>query len=328
MAAVKLSIAMATGNTCVLKPPSIDSLSALKLAEFIAELDIPAGVVNVITGPGGTVGEALASHKDVDLVAFTGSCSTGKRIMELASRTVKRVQLELGGKNPVIVMDDADIDTAAAASVSSQYYNVGQICASPGRFYIHEKVHDEFLEKFVSRAKKLIVGDPNDMKTQIGPVVSAEHRGSVESFIESGIKEGARLVLGGKRPVEPPLNRGYFVTPTVFAGVKQTMTISREEIFGPVACFMEPFSSEEEVIDLANDNIFGLAASVWTKDVARGIRMAEKLCAGTVTINKAFMLEPQVPWGGIKESGFGKDSSKYGLEDFTQLKVISLDTNK
>jgi acyl-CoA reductase-like NAD-dependent aldehyde dehydrogenase len=198
----KLPAILAAGNTCVIKPPSIDSLSALKLAEILEKLDIPHGVVNVITGPGGTVGEALASHRDVNMVAFTGSCEVGKRIMELASQTVKRLQLELGGKNPVIILDDADLDMAVASGVRGQTFNCAQVCASPGRFYVHENLYDAFVEKFVDGMKKIVVGDPANEKTQMGPVVSAEHRARIEGFIKSGIDEGAKLVLGGKRPTK------------------------------------------------------------------------------------------------------------------------------
>lgn len=326
MVAAKLSVSLSLGNTCVVKPASITSLSTLKLGEILEKLDLPAGIVNIITGPGSTVGEALSTHPDVGLIGFTGSCETGKRIMELASRSIKRVQLELGGKNPVIVLEDADVDTAAEKSVSAQLENTGQVCASPGRFYVHTRVYDEFLEKFISGANKFIVGSPDEKETQIGPVVSAEHRDHIEKLIKRGIEEGANLVLGGKRPTTPPLDKGYYVMPAVFTGVKQSMTIAREEIFGPVACFMEPFSSDDEVIELANDNAFGLSAYVWTRDTAKGLRFADRICAGTVRINKSGGPMDEVPWGGFKESGIGKDGSKYGLEDFTQLKVISVDT--
>ena len=318
----KLSAILAVGNTCVIKPPSIDSLSALKLAEILSKLDIPQGVVNVITGPGGIVGEALSSHLDISMVAFTGSCEVGKRIMELASKTVKRVQLELGGKNPVIVLDDADIDMAVSTGVMQQVMNCGQVCGSPGRFYVHEKVYSEFVEKFVAGMKKVVVGDPADEKTQMGPVVSAEHRDRIEGFIKSGIDEGAKLVLGGKRPTKPPLDKGYFVMPTVFTNVKQNMTIAREEIFGPVACIMEPFSSDEEVITKANDNTFGLRASVFSKDRARVLRFANDLQAGTINSNNS--RGGELPWGGFKESGLGKERGKWGLYEFSQLKVVTV----
>ncbi len=317
VAAMKLSQAMTVGNTCVVKPPSIDSLEILKLAEILEKLGIPPGVVNVITGPGSSVGEALAAHPGVDLIGFTGSCDTGKRIMSLASQSMKRIQLELGGKNPVIVLKDANVEMAATRSVMVQYFNAGQVCGAAGRFYIHEKIYDEFVDKFVSGTKQLTVGNPSDAGTLMGPLVSAEHRTSVEKLIKSGLDEGARMVLGGKAP----LDKGYFVMPTVFTDVKQNMTIAREEIFGPVACIMERFSSEDEVIDLANDNTFGLCATVWTRDNAKAMKFADRLAAGTVWINHEGALAPEMPWGGFKESGFGKEGSKYGLEDFTRLKM-------
>lgn len=328
MVLTKLATSLAMGNTCIVKPPSINSLSALKVGEILAKLDIPPGVINFVTGSGSTVGEALVTDPRVGLVAFTGSCETGKRIMELASRTVKRLQLELGGKNPVIVLEDADLDGAVGRGVGSQCFNTGQVCASPGRFYVHEKLYDEFVEKFMAGAKKVVVGNPTDPKTSMGPVVSAEHRDKVERHIQSGIEEGAKLVLGGERPTEPPLDKGYYVMPTVFTNVKQNMKIAREEIFGPVACIMEPFSSEDEVIDLANDNTFGLCATVWTKDRAKAIRFANELQAGVIFVNGSSGAGTEFPWGGFKESGIGKEGSKYGLQDYSQVKVVALDISQ
>ena len=270
----KLGPALALGNTCVIKPPSINSLTALKLAEIIEKLELPPGTVNVITGPGGTVGEALASHRGVDMVAFTGSSETGKTIMSLASVTVKRLQLELGGKNPAIILDDADINAAANGMAKQQTNNSGQICGSPGRFYVHEKVYDEFLEKFTVAMKKFVMGDPLDPKTELGPLVSAQHRDRVEAYIQSAVDEGAKVILNGKRPTTPPMNKGYYVLPTIITGITPQMKVAREEIFGPVACFMEPFKSDEEVIALSNDNVYGLTSWVWTTDMARGMRFA------------------------------------------------------
>ncbi|MBN1192018.1 MAG: aldehyde dehydrogenase [Dehalococcoidales bacterium] len=323
MVCMKMSIALGTGNTCIVKPPSIDSLAALKLAEVMSELDIPQGTVNFVTGPGSIVGEELAAHPDVNLVAFTGSCETGKRIMELASRNVKRIQLELGGKNPVIVLEDADVDAAIGKCVFGQYMNTGMVCASPGRFYVHKNRYDEFVEKFVAGSKNVVTGDPADEKTTMGPVVSAEHRDRVEGFIKSGIEQGAKLVLGGQRPTAPPLNKGYYVLPTVFTHVKQSMTIAREEIFGPVACIMEPFSTAEEAIRLANDNTFGLSAGIYSADMNNLIRYANDLQAGTVWLNDIMSVGGGLPWGGFKESGVGKEGSKYGLEEYTQRKVVA-----
>ena len=325
MIAEKLAPALALGNTCIIKPPSIDSLIALKLAELLDTVGLPPGTVNVVTGPGSTVGEALASHRGVDMVAFTGSCETGKEIMTLAGNTVKRLQMELGGKNPVIILDDADVSTAATALVRFQFSNSGQVCAAPGRFYVHEKVYDEFLEKFTTATKKMVVGDPNEEKTEIGPLVSAEHRNKVEGYIKSAVDEGAKIILGGERPLTPPINKGYFVMPTIITGVTQKMKVAKEEIFGPVACFMEPFNSDEKVIESANDTTFGLAAYIWTRDAARGMRLANSLSVGTVWLNNSVSMGPELPWGGYKESGFGKEGSLYGLYEYTNLKRVHVD---
>ena len=321
----KLAPALTVGNTCIIKPPSIDSLQALKFGELLDTLGLPPGTVNIITGPGSTVGEGLASHPGVDMVAFTGSCETGKTIMALASQTVKRLQLELGGKNPVIILDDADVNTAVFSMLMFQFANSGQICAAPGRFYVHEKVYDEFLAKVTAAAKKMVGGDPNDEKTQMGPLVSAEHRDKVEGYIQSAIDEGAKLVLGGKRPTAPPMNKGYYVVPTIFTNVTQKMKIAREEIFGPVVCIMEKFNSDEKVIEMANDTTFGLTSYVWTRDTARGIRFANEIQAGTVVLNNSGSGGPELPWGGYKESGIGKEGSLYGLYDYTNLKRIHVD---
>jgi acyl-CoA reductase-like NAD-dependent aldehyde dehydrogenase len=324
MICAKMGYALAVGNTCIVKPPSVDSLVTLKLGEILEKLDIPSGAINIITGPGGSVGEAIATHPGIDLISFTGSSETGKTIMAAASATLKRLTLELGGKNPFIVLEDADLGAAVAKGVFSSYANTGMICASPGRYYIHESLYNEFADRFVETAKKIVVGDPNDMRTEMGPVVSAEHRDKVEGYIRSGIDEGARLLLGGLRPASAPLNKGYFVMPCVFGDVAQNMTIAREEIFGPVACLMK-FSSEEEVITAANDNTYGLCASIWTKHAARGIKLSNKIDAGFVYINDHLTLSCEQPWGGFKGSGFGKENSILSLESYTRIKGIAIE---
>ena len=321
----KLAPALVVGNTCVIKPPSIDALTALKLAEIMDTIGLPPGTVNVITGPGGSVGGALASHCGVDMVAFTGSCEVGKEIMALGSPTLKRCQLELGGKNPVIILDDANIETAAAEMAPAQFRNSGQVCASPGRFFVHEKIYDKFLEKFIEAAKKMTVGDPADWKTMIGPVVSKAHRDTVESYIKSAVDEGAKVIFGGKRLTTPPFDKGYWIMPTIITGVTQNMKVAREEIFGPVAIFMEPFHSDEEVIQKANDTTFGLAAYVWTTDAARGMRFVNELQAGTVTVGNVHGRDLDLPWGGYKESGIGKEHSQVGLYEYTNLKRVQID---
>jgi acyl-CoA reductase-like NAD-dependent aldehyde dehydrogenase len=320
----KMGAALATGNTVVVKPSAIDSLVCLKYAEIVEKLGLPPGVVNIVTGPGGSVGEALARHPDVNFISFTGSSETGKTIMTAAGATLKRAQMELGGKNPFIVLDDAPIDKIIPMAAGSTCHNTGMVCASPGRFYIHEKIHDEFVEKYIGAVKKVKAGDPNDEKTEMGTVVSAEHRDRIEEYIRIGVKEGAKLVFGGKRPTEPPMNKGYYVTPAVFTNVKPGTTLFKEEVFGPVACFIK-FSSDEEVLASANDNIYGLVASVYSKDVARAYRIASRINAGAVGVNGGRLLTPETPWGGFKESGFGKENSVYGLEEYTQLKLIAVE---
>ncbi|MBK9364475.1 MAG: aldehyde dehydrogenase [Rubrivivax sp.] len=322
MICAKLSTALAAGNTCVVKPPSISSLIAVRFAELLARSDLPPGVANIVTGPGGSLGDALCSHPMVDLVGMTGSSETGKAIIASSSRTIKRLVLELGGKNPAIVLPDADLDRAAEVLGHHQFFNSGMTCGSPGRYYVHESVHDAFVDRLVARARKVVVGDPSDPATTMGPVVSAEHRASIENHIRSGVDEGARLVLGGERPTAPPLDRGYYVLPTVFTGVTQTMQIAREEIFGPVACVIR-FGDGDDVIALANDNVYGLCGSVWTANLAKGLRMGAELRVGSFWVNQHNHLAPEVPWGGIRESGLGKEASIEGLKEFTQMKLVS-----
>lgn len=320
----KLGGCLSVGNTCVIKPPAVDSMAALQLVDILEKLDLPPGTINVVSGPGGTVGEALTTHPGVEMVAFTGSTETGKAIMAAASQRIKRLALELGGKNAFIVLEDADLDAAVNAGVLTITMNTGQICAAPGRFYVHEKVHDDFVDRFVAKAKKVVVGDPNDPNTQMGPVVSKEHRDKVENYIKIGVEEGAKLVLGSqKRSIAPPLDKGYYVMPAVFTNVTQNMRIARDEIFGPVACIMK-FSNEDEVIGLANDSAFGLCASVWTASGSKGIRLAREISAGTVSINDHGINSPDLPWGGFRESGLGKEHSMLGLKEYTQIKLITL----
>jgi betaine-aldehyde dehydrogenase len=323
-AMIKLSACLSTGNTCVFKPSSTSPLGILKLAEILEEVNLPPGTVNIVTGPGVAVGEALASHPDVRMVSFTGSSEVGRRIMSIAGNTVKKLQMELGGKNPFIVLQDANVDSAVKRGVATSFWNTGMVCVSPGRYYIHESIYSEFVDKFVDLAEKIVTGNPADEKTDMGPLVSSEQRNKVEGYIKIGIEEGARLVLGGKRPKTPPLDKGFFVVPTVFADVTHNMRIAREEIFGPVASLIK-FSSEEEVVDMANDSEYGLSASVWSGNAARAIKMANRIQAGQVWINDHQRGGIEIPAGGYKQSGFSKEKSIMGMEEFSQVKVISLD---
>ena len=323
MMVVKLSQALTVGNTCIVKPPSVNSYMGIVLAEILAEVDLPPGTVNIITGPGGSVGNALASHPGVDMVGFTGSSETGKAIMAAASQNVKRLTMELGGKNPVIVLEDADVDKAVQFLAPRQCDNAGQHCSGAGRYYVHEKRYDEFVEKFISESRKVVVGDPADKNTFMGPLTSRSHRDSVERYIRIGVEDGATLRLGGDRPTTAPLNQGFFVLPTIFTDVTQQMRIAREEIFGPVAVIMKPFSSDEEVIELANDNVYGLCATVFTEDVGKGMKFIDALHAGTVNINTQ-VIAPSLPWGGFKASGIGKEGGIMGLMDYTQVKMVCI----
>jgi acyl-CoA reductase-like NAD-dependent aldehyde dehydrogenase len=321
--ATKIGPCLATGNTCVVKPPSLNSGIGLKFAEILSKLDLPPGIVNFVTGPGDSVGNQLASHPGVDLISFTGSSETGKFIIAASSQTVKTLMMELGGKNPVIILEDADLEASAEELCMIAFQNVGQNCAQPSRFYVHEKIHDKFVDKFVAAAKKIKVGDPSDKNTIMGPVVSKKQRDRIERYIKSAIDEGAKLVLGGKRPTSTPLDKGYFVMPTVFTGLTPNMTIAREEVFGPVVGFFK-FSSDEEVLNAANDSVFGLCASIWTRDVGRGIKFVNQLQVGSVWINQHMNLVTEFPWGGFKESGLAKEGGVIGPEGYTQLKLVCI----
>ena len=324
MVTSKLGACLATGNTCVMKPASISSLVTLVFAEILDSCGVPPGVVNIVTGPGGSVGEAIAKNRGIEFISFTGSSETGKSLMASASCNLKRLHMELGGKNPFIVLEDADIDRLAMQAARSTCNNSGMVCASPGRYYLHEKIHDQFVDKFAGAMKRVVVGDPHDEKTEMGPVVSEEHRDRVERYIKSGIEEGAGILLGGERPVGPTFDKGYYVMPTVFHDVSPEMTIFREEIFGPVGVCVK-FSSDEEVIASANDTEFGLCGTVWTNDIKRGLRIASRIDAGAVGVNTGRFIFGETPWGGFKESGFGKENSMYGLEEYTRIKMMVVD---
>ena len=320
----KLGAALITGNTVVVKPPSITPLTTIRLAELALEAGASAGVVNVVTGPGETVGEALVQHPDVTKIGFTGDTVTGKRIMSLASSSVKQVGLELGGKNAFIVLADADVDSAVEGAVFGAFFNTGQVCAAASRFYIHESLYDRFAEKFVEASRHLKYGDPMNMETVLGPVAYAAHRDKIEGYIERAKKAGADLLLGGERPETPDTKDGFFVAPTVFGSCSNDMEIMRDEIFGPVIALCK-FKTNEEAVALANDTKYGLSASVWTKDLRTGLKLASQIQAGTVWVNEHLMIFCETPWGGCKESGWGKDLSTMVLHEYTKTKHIYLD---
>jgi acyl-CoA reductase-like NAD-dependent aldehyde dehydrogenase len=320
----KLGAALATGNTCVVKPPSIAPLTVLKLGELALEAGVPAGVINIITGPGDTAGEALVKHPLVAKIGFTGDTSTGKRIMNLASDTVKQIGLELGGKNAFIVLSDADVGSAVEGAIFGSFFNSGQVCAASSRFYIHDSLYDEFARKIVEAAKTVRYGDPMKMETVMGPVAYEAHRDKVEKYIAGAKKEGAKLLLGGIRPDTQETKNGFFVVPTIFGDCTNNMQIMRDEIFGPVIG-LSRFRTIDEAVDLANDTDYGLSASVWTKDLRLGISMASRIKAGTVWLNEHLIIFCETPWGGCKQSGWGKDLSTMVLEEYTMTKHIYID---
>jgi len=323
MAVWKLAPALAMGNTVVLKPASDTPLTALRLAELIEQTELPAGVLSVITGPGATVGEELASNPLVDKVSFTGSTLVGRRIMELAAGTIKKCTLELGGKSPNIVFEDADMDAAVDGSLWATFFHQGQACESGTRLILPESIHDEFVERLVARARTIRLGDTLDWATDMGPLVSAAQLESVSEYVRIGLAEGATLVLGG-HPVDGPNGRGHFFEPTIFTDVHNSMRIAQEEIFGPVLCVIK-VADDEEAITVANDTIYGLAAAVWTRDTDRALSTARRLRAGTIWINDHHLINCVAPFGGYKQSGNGREHGIYGLNEYSEVKHVHFD---
>jgi phenylacetaldehyde dehydrogenase len=319
MAAWKLAPALAAGCTIVLKPAEQTPLTALRLGELVQEAGFPAGVVNIVTGLGETAGAALAAHPDVDKIAFTGSTEIGRLIVQAAGRTnLKKVTLELGGKSPNVVFADADLDAAIPGAASAIFFNHGQCCCAGSRLYVQKKVFDRVVEGVAEEARKIRVGSGFDAGTQMGPLVSHEQLDRVCGYIEAGVREGAHMVTGGKRVG----THGYFVEPTVFADTRQSMKVVQEEIFGPVVAAM-PFDDPEEVVPLANDTSYGLAAAVWTRDISKAHRMARRIKAGTVWINCYNVFDAALPFGGYKESGWGREMGLAAIELYTEIKAVT-----
>jgi acyl-CoA reductase-like NAD-dependent aldehyde dehydrogenase len=328
MATWKVAPALAAGCTLVLKPASATPLTALELGRLALEAGIPPGVVNVVTGPGGEVGEALARHPEVDKIAFTGETGTGRRIAGVAAEGLKRVSLELGGKSPNIVFPDADLDAAVTGSLWAIYYSAGQSCEARSRILVAEPIHDAFAASFAEKAAALRVGDPLADETQIGSLISRDQAARVLGFIKDAQSDGATLLTGGALDGQLPdgLDTAAFVRPTVIDGVTGEMRIAQEEVFGPVVT-LTTFSDESEAIALANGVRYGLAATVWTGDTARGHRVAARIRAGTVGINQPYAAFPGVPFGGFKESGYGREMSVDALELYTEQKAILVNTS-
>jgi acyl-CoA reductase-like NAD-dependent aldehyde dehydrogenase len=316
LAARKVAPALTVGNTVVLKPPEEASLTSLAMARLLAEAGLPPGALNVVTGHGEEAGAALVEHPQVAKIAFTGGTATGRAILRAAAGTLKKVSLELGGKSPNIIFADADVAAAARAAVGAAFYNQGEVCTAGSRLLVERSVHDQVLELVSGGARKMVPGDPLDPRTQMGPLVSAEHFARVRGYIERGEAEGARRELGGVRE-----GKGYFVEPTVFSQVEPRMTIAREEIFGPVVALL-PFEGLDEAAELADATEYGLAAGVWTRDVSKAHAIAARLRAGTVWINTYNRFDAASPYGGMKQSGFGRENGRAVLEEMTQLKSV------
>jgi acyl-CoA reductase-like NAD-dependent aldehyde dehydrogenase len=324
MASWKLGPALAAGNACILKPASYTPLTAIRLGELALEAGIPAGILNVVTGPGGSAGASIAAHSGVGKVAFTGETTTGQEIMRLASGNVKKISLELGGKSPNIVFADADLAKFAKESPYSVFDNCGQDCCARSRILVERSVHDEVVELFAAATQKVKVGDPLDDATEVGPLVSAKQRDRVKDYIEIGLGEGATIVVGGGAPDDPALTRGAYLMPTVFDGVANDMRIATEEIFGPVVSII-PFDTEEEALRLANATPYGLSGSIWSRDIGRALRTAKGLQAGVISVNSNSSVHTEAPFGGYKMSGIGRELGMSALDLYTETKNVFID---
>jgi aldehyde dehydrogenase (NAD+) len=318
--------ALAAGNTIVIKPSEYTSASALEFMHLVEEAGFPPGVVNVVTGVGADVGMALVEHPLVAKIAFTGSDATGQKIYEAAARGLKRVTMELGGKSPNIVFEDADLDSALGGVVSGILAATGQTCVAGSRLLVQRSIHDEFLEKLVGFARTARMGNPMDAGTQIGPICNKPQLEKILGYIDIARAEGAKTVLGGARATRPECGDGWFVEPTIFAGVHNRMRIAQEEVFGPVLSVI-PFDDEEEAVAIGNDVVYGLAAGVWTQNIRRAFMMADRLQAGTVWVNTYRANSFLSPFGGYKRSGFGREGGQEMLKEYLQVKSVWISTS-
>jgi aldehyde dehydrogenase (NAD+) len=321
----KAAPSLATGNSIVIKPATYTPMSTLEFARILQETDLfPPGVINVVPGAGAAAGEELASNPMVDKVAFTGSTEVGRRIMQLASATVKKVTLELGGKSANILLDDADLDIAIPGSLWATFLHSGQICHSGTRLFVPASIHDEVIARLVETAEGLKIGSALDFETDMGPLVHRSQYETVERYVQSGIEQGAKLVTGGERALVPGHDGGYYYKPTIFTDVRNDMRIAQEEIFGPVLSVIK-YDSVEDAIAMANDSIYGLGGGVWSQDIPRALNVAKRIRTGTVWINDYHLLNAYAPFGGYKQSGVGRELGTWGLREYQQTKYIHVD---
>lgn len=327
MASWKLAPALAAGNTCVLKPSELTPLTALELGRMLVACGLPPGVVNIVTGPGAGCGEELATSSLVDKIAFTGGTVTGRKIMAGATSNIKKVTLELGGKNPNLVFADADLEAAIDGALFAAFANQGEVCSAGSRLLVDQKIHDKLVAGMLAKIERIKVSHGLEAGCKMGPLVSAAHRDKVESYIAIGKQEGARLVTGGGRPKGAAFDKGHFLQPTIFDGVTAQMRIAREEIFGPVMT-VTSFASEDEAIHLANDTEYGLAAGVWTSNVTRAMRVVKQIRAGITWVNTYHPTFNEMPWGGYKQSGIGRELGFYGIEGYLETKQININLDE
>lgn len=324
MAIWKLGPALAAGNTVVLKPSELTPVTAMELARMFDEAGFPPGVVNIIPGFGEEAGEALVKHPMVDKVSFTGSTAVGKRVMSLAAESLKKVTLECGGKSANIVLEDADMSLAVDGTLYAIFYHQGQCCEAGTRLFLPSSLHAEFVDQLITKTRKMKLGDPTDIKTEIGPVISARQRDRVLGYIRKGVEQGATVATGGREPSGPEFQKGFFIEPTIMTNVDNSMTIAQEEIFGPVLSVLK-YDTVDDAIRMANDTIYGLGGGVWCRDKDKAMNVAQRLRAGTVWINEWHLLSEKAPFGGYKQSGIGREFGIEGLHEYTETKHLHID---
>jgi betaine-aldehyde dehydrogenase len=328
LAAWKLAPALAAGCTVILKPAEQTPLTTLEFGKLLQSLDLPPGVINIVSGTGETVGAGLVNHQDVDKVAFTGGTETGRAIIKGASESnLKKVTLELGGKSPNIFFEDADLEAAVDGALFGLFINQGEVCSAGSRILVQRSFHKKFMKRLLEKSKKIKLGDPMKRDTKMGPLVTAEHRDKVLEYIQIGIEEGAKVALGGNTPKAAALKKGYYVEPTVFDEVDNSMRIAREEIFGPVVCVI-PFKDEAEAIKIANDTPYGLAGAVWSRDIYRALRVARKIRAGIMWVNTMQPCYVEAPWGGYKQSGSGRELGPHAIDEYLETKQLHINLNE